>query len=434
VTAAAVSCLAAAVTAQDAHYWTYGYGPIGQLTEGTLVGGASDLSAIYYNPGAEALVDRPRFLFNLSSFDVARVDAPAAAGQGLDFDQALFRAVPAMVAFHLGSHELDGNHFTGAFLSRQNTDIDLGASAPNVSALSPDASAGYARFKLRLLEYWTGASWSRRVSEHVSLGVASFFGYRAERIRRTLAVERFSASASSAAFVGNETEYDHLRLLAKLGVAWRPGRWELGGTLTAPGFKLWGRGKAVFNATAVSGDGPGLLAASTQDHVATSYQAPWSAAVGATRRFGSTTIHTSVEWFSGISTYDILALQPAPVAGSSATIPLDFRGEAPSVVNYGVGFEQRLGERFRGYGGVARNKSTYLPGRDTFSPWDLTDVTAGLSVDRGKSRIALGVGYAWGQGELQQLVAPPDESGTPGTQAARYYRLRFSVGASFNSR
>ena len=53
--------------AQDAHYWTYGYGPIGQLTEGALVGGVSDLSAVFYNPGALALVEKPRFVVGLTS-------------------------------------------------------------------------------------------------------------------------------------------------------------------------------------------------------------------------------------------------------------------------------------------------------------------------------------------------------------------------------
>ena len=194
------------------------------------------------------------------------------------------------------------------------------------------------------------------------------------------------------------------------------------------------QGKHAFNATAVSGTGTNLLAASTQEHIPASYEAPWSGAAGATRRFRSTRVHTTLEWVSAISTYDILKLEPAPVAGSPQTIPLYFRGEAPSVVNYGIGFEQRLGVSLRAYGGAARNKSTYLPGRDTFSPWDLTDVTAGLSVDHGRTRLALGVGYAWGSGELQQIVAPPDESGTPPTRPARYYRWRISLGASFNDK
>src|SRR3990170_1967102 len=91
--------------AQDAHYWTYGYGPIGQLTEGTLVGGVSDMSAVFYNPGALALLDKPRFVVGLTSVELANIDAPGVAGDGLNVDQLVFDIVPSMLAGHVGSHE-----------------------------------------------------------------------------------------------------------------------------------------------------------------------------------------------------------------------------------------------------------------------------------------------------------------------------------------
>ena len=425
--------LSAPAAAQDSHYWTYGYGPIGQLTEGTLVGGVSDLSASFYNPAACALIDRPRFVFSLNSIDIARIDVPDAAGQGLDFDQLVFRVVPAMLAFHVGRHEETGNHFAFAFLSRYDSDFDLGYNDVDVSGLKPDASAGFGRYKQRVLEYWLGGTWSRRLSPSLSVGLSPFLAYRAQRSRRSLAVEELAPDLARGAFVGSENEYNHVRLLAKLGVAWRPGAWELGTTLTAPGFKLWAGGKTIFNATASSGTGVNLLAATVQKDVPVTYQAPWSVAVGATRRFKSTAIHTTVEWFSAVASYDILLLEPAPVAGSSTTIPLSFRGEAPSVVNFGVGFEHQLSDSFRAYGGAARNQSTYIPTRDTFSPWDLTDVTAGVSLDRGRTRFALGVGYAWGKGELQQVITPPDQSVPPATSEASYHRWRISFGASFRN-
>ena len=431
--ASLVVWLAAPASAQDSHYWTFGYGPVGQLTEGTLVGGVSDLSATYYNPAAEALIDRPRFVFNLTSIDIARVDVPNAAGPGLDFDQLVFRVVPAMLAFHIGRHEDTGNHFAFAFLARFDSDFDLGYNSASVSGLAPDAQAGFGRFKQRVLEYWVGGSWSRRIAERLSLGVSPFVAYRAQRSRRSLALEQLTDQVASGAFVGSDNEFNHVRVLLKLGVAWRPGGWELGTTLTTPGLKVWGDGKAVFNATATSASGQGLLAASIQQGLKSSYHAPWSAAFGATRRFRHTAIHSTVEWFSAVAAYDILPLEPAAIAGRPETVPLAFRGEAPSIVNYGIGFEHQLGDSVHAYGGAARNFSVYVPARDSFSPWDLTDVTAGLSVDRGRTRLAFGLGYAWGKGELQQVVSPPDASGAPPVLEASYHRWRISVGASFRN-
>jgi hypothetical protein len=419
-------------SAQDSHYWTYGYGPIGQLTEGTLVGGVNDLSATYYNPAACALIDRPRFVFNVTSFDFAQLKVKDAAGSGLDVDQMVSRPVPAMLAFHIGPHE-EGNHFAFAFLSRYESDFDLGYSVSDVSEASPVASAGYGRFKHRVLEYWFGGNWSRRVSRNVSIGVSAFLAFRGQRSRRSLAAEQLSPDLQRGAFVGIENEYNHMRVLAKLGVAWRPGSWQLGANLTAPGFKVYSDGKTNFNATAASGTGVTLLAATTQKGLEATYHAPWSVAVGATRRFERSALHATVEWFSAIDAYDILTPDPAPVAGRGQSIPLQFRGEAASIVNFGVGFEHGLGDTLRLYGGAARNYSTYIPERDTFSPWDLTDLSAGLSIDRGRMRFALGLGYAWGTGELQQVISPPDVNGPPPMRSASYHRWRLSFGASFRN-
>jgi len=427
-----IAGLARAAAAQDSHYWTFGYGPVGELTEGTLVGGVSDLSATYYNPAASALIDRPRFVFNVTSFDLAQIQVKDAAGSGLDVDQMVSRPVPAMIAFHIGAHE-DGNHFAFAFLARSESDFDLGYSASDVSEVSEVAAASYGRFKHRVLEYWVGGNWSRRVSRSVSVGLSPFFAYRGQRSRRSLAAEQLSPELQRGTFVGIENEYNHMRVLAKLGVAWRPGSWQLGANLTAPGFKVYSDGKTNFNATAASGTGTTLLAATTQKGLDATYHAPWSVAVGATRRFERSAVHATVEWFSAIDAYDILQPAPAPVAGRGESIPIQFRGEAASVVNFGVGFEHGFRDNLRLYGGAARNYSTYIPERDTFSPWDLTDVTAGLSVDRGRARFALGLGYAWGTGELAQVIQPPGESGPPPIRTASYHRWRISFGVSFRN-
>lgn len=430
LTTALVTALPVTAAAQDAHYWTYGYGPIGQLTEGLLVGGVSDLSAVYYNPAACALMKQPRFVLSLNSVELASIDVPGAAGEGLDFDQMIFDVVPGMVAGHIGEHDASSSHFAFALLARHDSDFDLGYNATRVSSASPDAAAGFGRFRQRLVEYWVGGSWSRRLSDDVSIGLSPFFAYRAQRSRRALTVEELASGVSRAAFVARENEYKHVRVLAKAGLAWRPDGWELGATLTGPGVALWGRGKTIFNAS-VSGSATPVLAASTQKGLEATYRAPWSIAGGATRRFGTTALHTTLEWFSSVAGYDILQPDPAPIAGRAESVPLTYRGEARGVVNLGAALEQRLGERLVFYGGVARNHSAYVAERDAFSAWDLTDVTAGFTFDRRRSRLALGIGYAWGSSELPQVIAPPDAPTPPPLREASFSRWTISFGASF---
>jgi hypothetical protein len=424
----------ASASAQDAHYWTYGYGPVGQLTEGTLVGGVEDLSAVYYNPGALALIEEPRFVIGLTSVELATIDIPEAAGEGLDVDQLVFDIVPSMVAGHVGENRGQADHFAFAFLARHDSDWDLAYNRVDVSGSSPDASAGFGRSRQRLIEHWVGGSWSHRLADRLAIGVSPFFAYRAQRSRRSLALEQLTAAASSVAFVARESEYNHLRLLAKAAIAWRPGRWELGANVTVPGVKLWSTGKSVFNATSVGVTPTPVLSASVQKGLSAEYHAPWSVAAGATWRRPRGAIHTTVEWFSHVPEYDILDPEPAPVAGSSETVPLTYRGEAESVLCYGVGLEQRLGDRLQLYAGLAHNESAYVAARDSFAAWDLTDVTGGFTFDVRRARIALGVGYAWGSKELAQPIVLPNDSGPAPVREARFSRWTISVGASVNGR
>ena len=151
---------------------------------------------------------------------------------------------------------------------------------------------------------------------------------------------------------------------------------------------------------------------------------------GATWRGERTAIHTTVEWFSAVAPYDILTPEPAPVAGSSATVPLEFQGAGKSIVNFGLGLERQLSDRFTLYAGAARNASSWVPESETLASWDLVDVTAGVSLNRGRSRLALGLGYAWGTGDLPQAILPPDATGQAPTTEATFSRWTISLGAS----
>ncbi|HSD66416.1 MAG TPA: hypothetical protein VLF95_06935, partial [Vicinamibacteria bacterium] len=402
-----------------------------QLTEGTLVGGVEDLSATFYNPGALALIEEPRFVIGLTSVELAKIDVPGAAGDRLDFDQTIFDIVPAVVAGQVGEGRGRVNHFAFAFLARHDFDWDIGYADARVSASAPEGAAGFGRFRQRLVEYWVGGSWSRRLSDHLSIGVSPFFAYRAQRSRRTLTLEELAGDTSREVFVGRENEYNHVRLLAKAGVAWRPGRWELGATLTAPGVKVWGNGKVVFNAGVAGEAQAPALSATIQKGLRSTYHAPWSVAGGASWRRPRGAIHTTVEWFSSVAAYDILQPDPAPVAGRSETVPLVYTGEARSVVCYGLGLEQRVRSRVLVYGGAAHNESAYVAGRDAFAAWDLTDLTTGFTFETGRAKLALGLGYAWGSKELPQAVVPPDGSGAPPMRDARFSRWTISFGTSF---
>ena len=53
--------------AQDTHYWAIQYGPVGQLVGGQLIGGSTDLSATFYNPGSLSLRNESSYLLSTES-------------------------------------------------------------------------------------------------------------------------------------------------------------------------------------------------------------------------------------------------------------------------------------------------------------------------------------------------------------------------------
>ena len=419
--------------AQDAQQWTFGYGPVGQFTAGTIVGGVSDLSAVYYNPAALSLMQEPRFLLSLNTAEVSKIDAPGAAGQGLDLSTTIFHLRPGMLAGHLGSNRGQADHFAWALLARYDMDWDLEVTAETIGEAS--GSAGFARVRQRMLEYWGGFAWSHRLRPRLALGVTTFLTYRLQRNRRLLSLTEVSDSASRQSFVARENEYDYGRVLLKPALAWRPGNWELGANLTSPGLRLYDHGKAVFQASLSGPSTPPMLSASTQDGLPARYHSPWSVAAGATRRSPRRAMHASLEWFSSVAPYDILTPQGAPVAGEDRTIPIAYRGGAQSVLNFGAGLEQRISEQLTLYLGAAHNGSSWLKDADTFASWDLTHLTAGVSVRSPShhARLAAGLGYAWGDGPLTSAVSSPFTQPPPPAPSSRFWQLTASVGAIFHT-
>ena len=145
------------------------------------------------------------------------------------------------------------NHFAFSFLSRYDSDFDLGVSEASVSPVSPAAAAGFGREEPR------GGVLDRRqlVAPRLAPRVARRLAFR--RVPRaaqpSLAERRGSRpGVARAAFVGREHEYNHVRVLAKLGLAWRPGEWELASPPPSR-VKLWADGKSVFNASVAASTG-----------------------------------------------------------------------------------------------------------------------------------------------------------------------------------
>ncbi len=180
------AALAAPVAGQDNHYWTSQFGNRARLLGGSVVGSATDLSAIYYNPGALALVPKPELLLSGTVFQYERVGVSNALGPNSNVADSRFAMVPSLFAGEIHFDALGENRVGYAFLTRQDAEFRINERADitdRLQAAIPGlafASTGV-QYESRLREYWVGGSWSRKIGERIGFGVSPFIAVRNQR-------------------------------------------------------------------------------------------------------------------------------------------------------------------------------------------------------------------------------------------------------------
>src|SRR5262245_56270837 len=127
--------LASPSAAQDNHYWTSQFGNRARLLGGAVVGSATDLSAIYYNPGALALVPKPELLLSCTVFQYESIGVANALGPGADLNDSRFALVPSLFAGELHFDALGDNRIGYALLTRQDSEFRVNERADITNVL-----------------------------------------------------------------------------------------------------------------------------------------------------------------------------------------------------------------------------------------------------------------------------------------------------------
>src|SRR5262245_52377766 len=148
--------------AQDSHYWSIQYGPVGQLVGGQLIGGVEDLSATFYNPGSLALRNESSYLLSTESFQWEYLDTEAEPGLTvLDASSSRFGAAPSLLAGALPRWLGRDTHLAWSFLTRQKLDVRLGQRVADPLAPPVTRSAAEAYFDQDMSEMWGGLTAAR---------------------------------------------------------------------------------------------------------------------------------------------------------------------------------------------------------------------------------------------------------------------------------
>lgn len=424
----------AAASAQDSHYWTLQFGNRARLLGGSVIGSATDLSAVYYNPGFIAWIDEPELLLSGTVFQHTRIKIPDALGPGGDLDNGRFSLSPSLFAGEIRTEALGDNRVAYAVLTRQESEFRINeranltdlfqAELPEVSF----ASAG-AELDTRLSEFWIGGSWSRKVSDRLSIGASPFFVIRNHRLRtQALTQVLGQGDLGGIAVTARDFNYQHWRMLAKIGIATQLESWEVGATVTTPSWGLFGSGTTGFDRSTVVSGTAAEINSDFQEDVSSSYHSPFSIGFGAARAFGRSRVHFGAEWFDGVSARNILEPEPFQ-APDGSEIRNDVVYELDPVFNVAVGVENRRQNDLQLYASFRTDFSAApadSASNATTSTYDLYHFAGGATFKVAESEFTLGAIYAFGNS-----VVGPNRAGLAEDLDVRYRKLTFILGVSF---
>ncbi|MGE6760512.1 hypothetical protein ACQKGO_21015 [Corallococcus interemptor] len=440
--------MSATALAQDAHYTTRQFGNRAWLLGGAFVGNPNDISAVYYNPGALALLGAPELELTGSVYEYTRLKVQDGQGEGKDLSDSNVDVLPSLIAGSLRFGFLGKSRLAYSLLTRQGfsyslqsrgtrTGTDL-AGVPGLDMLSTDV-----RLDQSVSEFWTGVSWAYPVTEHLGLGLTPFVATRHHELRfQTQAQGSGAAGERLLATLGRDLEFDHIRVLLKLGASYQQGPWALGLSVTTPSVAIWGRGSVGFE-RAVQSQGVDTNAPAAvfdfQEDLPAHYRSSWSAAFGVSRSFGeSTAVYASVEGYARVSSITLVDAQPIVPRDTTESIDGDYAFALKPVLNGALGVEQALGDRVR----------VYLSGHTDFSAleqtqatnalvggWDLYHVASGIHFVLGRSRFTLGGDLAWGNKQTTRFAETLQQLGLSAPMRAQdvhYFQATLLIGASFS--
>ncbi len=396
---------------QDTQYWNIQYGTRSTLLGGAVIGSVADLSATYYNPGALGLSRTSGLILSTGVYEG---NSLALSGSGIEKREVSsfkFNVAPSLVAGRLPADSGAADRLAYSLITRQRADINLlwrfvGASQAIPGVPGSGSVSQESAFTQNLSEMWAGFSWSRPLTKVVGLGITTYFALRSQDKEGTLSVNALTDSAQVAGLTYDANySYYNVRLLWKAGVAVDLSPLSLGVTVTTPSVNLFGSGSTYFNAhsNGVDANGDGipdpLFLADFQEKISSLYRSSWAVGIGASYQWDQFRFDLSAEWYAAVSRFNIM--EPASFKGQSSGVQYQnlFTAALDPVLNVGLGVEYNAGEFTSWYASVITDNSGAITGSGTnfaISPLDYINVTGGGIFSLGRSKITLGLGYAFG--------------------------------------
>lgn len=425
------------LSAQDSHYWSNMFGTRSSLLSGSVVAGNNSNSMVFYNPGALGLIDSSSFSINASLYQLEIVKISNSAGQNATLSNTHLGTLPLMIS--------------GLIRNRRNARVKFGYGVytPVDYQFSSDArlegdynivddeeSPGAEEFvgqydvDTRLNETLFLLGMGYRLMDQLSVGGSIGVTirnhiYNASVLTRTIMNVQDSTGELS---VITSDEIDHMdyfqaRLNGKFGISYRADNYALGFTVTTPGLTVISNGNVRADVTAINVEfrdsmRHNLVANGAQYDLPAKYKTPWSFALGFSALLNKSYLNVSVEYFTSIPVYKIIAAEQADFIQPPDLLPevsteeyLSVYGGARSVFNIALGYERQVRDFFSLIAGFRTNFTYYDDALDDYygatpltTQWDIFYLTVGGRFSNARNDLMVGLQFGYGGAPVSNLV------------------------------
>lgn len=429
---------------QDSHYWTNQYGTDAQLLGGLVVGSANDLSATYYNPGAIALTADERLVLSTQAVEFISVYSKGGTGGGKDLSSLQTRPAPGIFAFRFLKDSLQKNHYTFSILTRNDLEqefqeIRIGNQDVVESWLGTENFSGEFIGSNQLTETWIGFSYSHNFSDITGVGITQYVAVRNHNVRsQTIAQVVDGEGLGQTGILTNHWKYTNIRLLWKLGFVSKEDNFSYGITVTTPSIDLSGSGDYYFNGSLIGTSAEPILISGIEEEVSAFYRSPFSIAAGASYRFEKTALYFSTEYFNKVNKFTVMSIKEPDIQTGNLDINYGLEHKLESVLNFGVGVEQKITDLVSLYGsfvtdfsGVSSNSDSDL----TLAGYNIYHLTVGSVFTLFNLKLTAGIGFGFGSDRKENVVDFSSSSLEnylfgEGSQDIRYRSLKLVFGLS----
>jgi len=363
------------------------------LLSGNVTGSVDDLGLTYYNPARLALIEDPIFTINAKAYQVNTLNLKNVFGRDGKISDTKFEGVPSLIAGTFRIEKWEKHHFAYAFLSKERSRFNFNVNREiDVDNLGDDFNendrlVGDYQLDNKRSDEWFGLSWGMKLKDNLSIGISTFvsvYNYSSLYDLRFMAsFEDEGVDSFSNKINFGQNSYG---IFWKLGLAWELDKFDLGLNVDFPYLEVFGGGKFQYQRY-LSGLDPEEEDFRFYDFedLESSRKVPLGISLGVGWPFGKNKLHFKADWHGEVKEYDRLVIPPVEEGQEGFSFSESLR----SVINFGLGAEFYLSEKFNIYGSFSTD---FSPIRSSANIFDLiTDEERDANFDADYLHYGLGI-------------------------------------------